>query len=97
MPLTKDPYDRFSNVDLFSILFPMFDGSTQVICTVTSAALEDLAAPDGRHAEPTENLFKSYRPEVERIASDKYDAGHLVNGEVDVVNSDIPARDAGSS
>jgi hypothetical protein len=89
MPLTGDPHKRSSNVDLFSIRFPMFDGSKQVNCTVSSEALQDLAARVGRQAEPIEELFQAYRPEVEKIASDKYDSGRLVGGEVRIVNGDV--------
>jgi hypothetical protein len=94
MPLTPDPNEQYSNVDLFSIRFPMFDGTTQVICVVTSEALQDLAALDDAadtHVTRIEELFEIYRSEVEQIASDKYDAGDLTNGEVRVVNSDVKA------
>ena len=89
MPLTRDPQERFANYDLFSIRFPMFDGAKQVNCTVSSEALQDLAASDGRQAEPIEELFKIYRSEIETIASRKYDGQHLVGAEVRVVNSDV--------
>ena len=89
MPLTTDPQQRFANYDVFSIRFPMFDGTKQVTCLVTSEALQDLAAPDGRHLEPIEELFRSYRSQVEQIASDKYDAGYLTEGQVRVVTSDV--------
>ena len=81
MPLTPDPNQRYSNADLFSVRFPMFDGTKQVTCVVTSEALQDLAALDGSPSDKTiktiERLFESYRSEVEEIASDKYDAGDL--------------------
>src|SRR5262249_16639252 len=60
MPLTTDPQQRFANYDIFSISFPMFDGTKEVTCVVTSEALQDLAAPDGRHLESTEDLFRDY-------------------------------------
>jgi uncharacterized protein DUF1488 len=89
MPLTPDPGRRYSNVDLFAIRFPMFDGAKQVNCTVTSEALQDMAAPDDRHLEPVEALFEFYRSRVEEIASQKYDDDFLIDGEVLVVNSDV--------
>jgi hypothetical protein len=89
MPLTSDPHDRCSNVDLFIIRFPMFDGGKMVNCSVSSEALQDLAAGDGKQGESIDLLFKFYRAEVEEIASAKYDKGRLVNGEIRVVNGDI--------
>jgi uncharacterized protein DUF1488 len=89
MPLTPDPERRYSNVDLFAIRFPMFDGAQQVNCTVTSQALQDIATADSRQLEPIETLFEFYRPLVEEIASQKYDDDFLINGEVLVVNSDV--------
>jgi hypothetical protein len=91
MPLTTDPEQRFANYDIFSISFPMFDGTKEVTCVVTSEVLQDLAAPDGRHLESTEDLFRDHRSRIEQIASDKYDAGDLTEDEVRVVNSDIKA------
>lgn len=71
MPLNSDPTNRKSHVDLLSVRFPMFDGEKLVHCIVTAAALEDLAAPHGRHLEPIDVLFNSYRHEAEAIASRK--------------------------
>jgi hypothetical protein len=67
----------------------MFDGQKQVNCMVSSEALQDIAAVDGRREEPIEELFKTYRSRVEEIASKKYDSGRLVNGEVRVINGDV--------
>jgi len=89
MPLTTDPGRRYSNANLNTIRFPMFDGAKQVNCTVTAQALQDIASSDKRQFEPFETLFEFYRSLVEQIASDKYDDDFLVNGEVLVVNSDV--------
>ena len=89
MPLTPDQGRRYSNANPFTIRFPMFDGAKQVNCTITSEALQDIAAPDRRQFEPIETLFEFYRPLVEEIASQKYDDGALVDGEILVVKSDV--------
>ena len=89
MPLTSDQERRYSNANLSTIRFPMFDGAKQVNCTVTSEALQDIAAPDRRQFEPIEALFEFYRPLVEEITSQKYDDGELIDGEILIVNSDV--------
>jgi hypothetical protein len=90
MPLTADPNQRFTDADLFNIQFPMFDGEEMITVTVTSEAIQDMAAPDGRQEENTTKLFLEYRSSFETIASAKYDdAGDDKPQTIRIVNGDV--------
>jgi hypothetical protein len=51
----------------------MMDGEKLVAVRVSSEALQDRAAKDGRHNDDIIDLFRDYRSEVEVAASRKYD------------------------
>lgn len=89
MPLTSDRKKRFDKSNLFKIRFPMFDGDAIVCVTVTAEALQNLALPHGEHLLPIDVLFETYRARVEAIASVKYDAGALFEGELRILDTDV--------
>ena len=90
MPLKPDPEQRFENFDLVYIHFPMWNGAMKVMCAVSWQALIDLAGlDDSVRLDQIVEAFRNHRPEIEAIASEKYDAGQLIDGEVRVVNSDV--------
>ena len=73
------------------VVFNMRDGFTIVSVLVSHQALEDVDSKpnSGGNME----RLKEYRAQFERIASDKYDRGHLeLDGTVCVRGRDLPGR-----
>jgi Protein of unknown function (DUF1488) len=89
MPLISDLSGWYSDIDLGEIAFHMFDGDKTINIKVSTLALEDLGAQDGRQGEARTSLFVAYREQVEAIARDKYEAGAWDGKAVLVNNSDI--------
>ena len=73
MPLM--PVALRATADRSAVRFAMKDGAKTIIVLVANPALEDIdiAPPDGGHL----HIFKQYRKSFERIASAKYDRGHV--------------------
>lgn len=92
MPLMSDPQRAAVMTDR-GVAFAMFDGATQQPCLITLEALQDMRTK--YHADaletPEESVFAARRPEIEAIASRKYDSGRLSDdGLVEVRAQDIP-------
>jgi hypothetical protein len=87
MPLTPDAgilANKFHGV-----YFVMFNCAERVLCLADYAALQDLGA---RHkmTEDFPEVFRAFRPEIERRASAKFDAGDRdVNGNVMLIGTDL--------
>ena len=90
MPLT--PADNGPDIETLCVYFWMWDGEQPIRCCVTSGALRILR-PDvfGAIEETNERLFITYRDEVERAASRKYDRGFVDAFGVLVTSSDFNA------
>jgi hypothetical protein len=89
MPLISYPSGWYSDIDLGEVSFRMFDGDKTVNIKVSTIALEDLGAQDGRQGEERTSLFVAYREQVEAIARDKYEAGAWDGKAIIVNNSDV--------
>jgi hypothetical protein len=75
---------------LDGIRFLMRDGQKEVPCRVSLEALNyrGLATRMDEAA-----VFEAYRDEIEQLASDKYDRGHIgFDGGVYLTSSDFPGR-----
>jgi len=87
MPLTPDAGilpNKFNGV-----YFVMFNGAERVLCLADYAALQDLGA---RHkmSEDFLEVFRAFRPEIEKRASAKFDAGDRdTNGNVVLIGTDL--------
>jgi len=87
MPLTPDAGilpNKFNGV-----YFVMFNGTERVLCLADYAALQDLGA---RHKMTEDFLavFHAFRPQIEKRASAKFDAGARdVNGNVVLIGTDL--------
>jgi len=62
--------------DLEGIVFAMANGDQQQVCVVTPGVLADLAQADMSLSPRDEvHVFNSHRDAIERMASQKFDAG----------------------
>ena len=74
MPLTNGKILTFS-VEIDHVQFEMEDGAEIVGCTVTLRYLLLRSARSGRSSRNIREIFISLRPEIEALASRKYDQG----------------------
>jgi hypothetical protein len=88
MPLSNGKFPEFRD-DGDYIHFKMEDGLVIVPCAVTIGFLDALAQTDAIGETHHRRLFSLYREEVERIASEKYDAGE---GMPLITTADLPWR-----
>jgi hypothetical protein len=72
-----------------SIVFQLDDGVTRVVCTIPRQVLRDLG--DYRQLRGSEEaVFSQLLPEIERLASTKFQAGLLdENGELSIGTADL--------
>jgi hypothetical protein len=87
MPLTPDAGILPSKFN--GVYFVMFNGAERVLCLADYAALQDLGA---RHnmTEDFLAVFHAFRPEIEKRASAKFDAGERdANGNVVLTGADL--------
>jgi len=77
--------------DLEGIVFAMANGDQQQVCVVTPGVLADLAQADMSLSPRDEvHVFNSHRDAIERMASQKFDAGIFDhNGRVKVESLDL--------
>lgn len=69
--------------------FAMTEGTKTVQCVVTHQALRELSASNGLPGDQVAT-FTRFRSEIERAASNKFDAGKFnENGEVSVTPTDF--------
>jgi len=89
MPLRSDPEGK-STVGADAVVrFPMVDRSSLVGCGVTAGALLELAAAASLEGLGIEAMFARFRPEIEAIASGKYDRNEFTSGEVIIDIGDV--------
>ena len=70
MPLTRGRDEFFSTLN--GVSFLMEDGNVEVRCRAVREMLRDRFGSDNDEADA--EAFKAHREEIERAASDKYDA-----------------------
>ncbi len=90
MPLIPTAQAAVADRNLRAVRFAMKDGSKLITVLVSNPALEniEIAPQDGDNYFRT---FKLYRKSFERIASDKYDRGHIeADGTVCIRAMDVP-------
>ena len=74
MPLTRGRDDFMATMN--GVRFLMLDGSTEVPCRAASALLREQYGSSGE-GEGDAAAFEKHRSEIERAASEKYDAGKI--------------------
>jgi hypothetical protein len=76
--------------DHTAVRFTMKDGAKTIVVLVSNPALDNVdAAP--QHLGGYLDTFKQYRKSFERLASDKYDRGHVeADGTVCIRAIDLP-------
>jgi Protein of unknown function (DUF1488) len=87
MPLRPDAEIRANK--FHGVYFVMFNGAERVLCLADYAALQDLGA---RHkmTEDFLEVFRAFRPEIEKRASAKFDADNRdANGNVVLIGTDL--------
>ncbi len=62
--------------------FTMLNGDDTVECQISDAAMDELAGVRGTPSIARQAQFLALRDDVERIASDLFDAGPIVKGSV---------------
>jgi hypothetical protein len=81
MPMTRGRilgYDK----ERMAFGFSMLNGSEEVVCQITAAAIDELAGgPRGKYVD-RETQFSLMRETIERLASVKFDTGTIVRGSV---------------
>jgi uncharacterized protein DUF1488 len=92
MPLTRDEVLRF-DVDRMAFEFTMLDDEGgKVRCQISGAAMDEIAGTRGTASTERKDQFASFRDDIERIASEKYDRGGIFKGAVlRIFVKDIPA------
>ena len=89
MPLMPAAIPAIPDDKYKTVRFVMKDGTKSVVVLVSNAALEDIE-PVTRTGTPFRR-FKRYRKRFEKMASDKYDRGHVeLDGTVCIKAADLP-------
>lgn len=60
-------------------MFDMLDGREIVVCIVSNIALDELAPDKALTHRDREEMFRAYRPVIERAAAIAWEAGDLAN------------------
>jgi hypothetical protein len=90
MPLLPFARPAIADRNMRAVRFTMKDGSRPVDILVSNPALESIDIVPIEH-EDYFATFKIYRKSFERIASQKYDRGHVeVDGTVCIRALDVP-------
>jgi hypothetical protein len=81
MPLTRDRIVGY-DAGIMTFQFIMLNKGETVECTISGAAMDELAGKKGTLPAEREAQFLSQRKAIERIASDKFDHDSIVQGAV---------------
>jgi hypothetical protein len=73
MPLTRSKEEIL--VTMMGVKFLMHDGKTEVACRASRELLRHRFGSSDRHSDG--EMFKIHRGAIEKVASDKFDAGML--------------------
>jgi hypothetical protein len=68
------------------VRFAMSDGHRLFPCRISVATLRDYFGDEG--SEPID-LFESFQGEIEDVASEKYDKHGIIDGLIELENSDL--------
>lgn len=80
MPLTSDPFAQVDSSNVDCVRFKMRNGKKPVRCVVSQFALRE-HCPDPKPSTLIE-MFELVREQVEKVASDKFDA---FEGNLDII------------
>ena len=89
MPLT--PADNEPDVESLCVYFWMWDGEKPVRCCVTSDALKKFGHVVFDADKSIEELFITYKEQIEQAASLKYDMGNVDEHGVLITSNDLRA------
>ncbi|WP_082645901.1 DUF1488 family protein [Bradyrhizobium valentinum] len=81
MPLTRDRIVGHDNERL-AFKFTMLNDGETVECQISDAAMDELGGVRGTESIARQAQFVALRDAVERIASDLFDRGPVVKGQV---------------
>src|SRR6202012_90970 len=81
MPLTRGRIVGHDGERL-AFTFQMMNGDEAVECRISDAAMDQLIGAKGTESIARQALFVTHRDEIEKIASDLYDASPPVKGAV---------------
>jgi Protein of unknown function (DUF1488) len=79
MPLTRSKIGGHDSERL-AFTFTMLNDDETVECQISDAAMDELAGTRGTSSMARQGQFVSLRDEIEKIASDLFDAGPVVKG-----------------
>jgi hypothetical protein len=79
MPLTRGKIGGY-NSERLAFTFTMLNGGDTVECQISDAAMDELAGTRGTPSIARQGQFVALRDEIEKIASDLFDAGPIVKG-----------------
>ncbi|WP_454619192.1 DUF1488 family protein [Bradyrhizobium cenepequi] len=79
MPLTRGKIGGHDSERL-AFTFTMLNEGETVECQISDAAMDELAGTRGTPSIARQGQFVSLRDEIEKIASDLFDAGPVVKG-----------------
>jgi hypothetical protein len=90
MPLTRGSILGYDN-ERMAFGFSMLNGGEEVQCQISAAAIDEfVGGPRGSYVD-RQTQFSQLRETIERLASDKFDAGAVVRGSVvRIFAKDIP-------
>jgi Protein of unknown function (DUF1488) len=81
MPLVRDKIIGHDNERL-AFQFTMLNGESVVPCQISDAAMDELAGTAGTENSARQAQFLSLRDDIEKIASELFAQGPLVEGHV---------------
>jgi len=94
MPLMPAAVAAIPDSTLKTVRFVMKDGTKPVVVLVSNAVLEDIESTTFDHGSYFRR-FKRHRKQLERLASEKYDKGHVESdGTVCIKARDLPLQSA---
>jgi uncharacterized protein DUF1488 len=76
MTLTRGGFRRYDD-DRGVVLFTMTNAAAEVVCAISSAAMDDLDGKTGTKATQREAQFLRLRDRIEERATHKFDAAEL--------------------
>lgn len=79
MPLARGKIGGHDSERL-AFTFTMLSNDETVECQISDAAMDDLAGTRGSPSMARQGQFVSLRDDIEKIASDLFDAGPVVKG-----------------
>jgi hypothetical protein len=79
MPLTRGKIGGY-DTERMAFAFTMLKGDDTIECRISDAAMDELAGTRGTPSIARQGQFVSLRDQIEKIASDLFDASPVVKG-----------------